>query len=68
VPVARIHAGALRIGEPEATVTHPQGSAPLACTLSAGSYQERGTWIAQLNRDGLREPFPLQDADADPGA
>ena len=27
---------------------------PIACTLQAGSYQERLAWIAALARDGLR--------------
>jgi hypothetical protein len=30
-----------------------RGGAPIACTLQAGSYQERLTWLAQLARDGL---------------
>jgi hypothetical protein len=29
-------------------------NAPIACTLSGGTYHERLAWIAQLNRDGLR--------------
>jgi hypothetical protein len=28
--------------------------APIACTLAGHDYHERLTWIAQLNRDGLR--------------
>jgi hypothetical protein len=28
---------------------------PIACTLQAGSYQERLEWIAALARDGLRD-------------
>jgi hypothetical protein len=27
---------------------------PIACTLTAGTYQQRLDWIAQLTRDGLR--------------
>ena len=27
---------------------------PIACTLEAGSYQERLAWITELARDGLR--------------
>jgi hypothetical protein len=28
---------------------------PIACTLGAGPYQERLTWIAELNRSSLRD-------------
>lgn len=31
-----------------------QQDVPIACTLSGGDYDERLTWIAHLNRDGLR--------------
>lgn len=29
-------------------------TAPIACTLAAGAYQERVAWIAKLNRSALR--------------
>lgn len=29
-------------------------STPIACTLGSGGFQERVTWIADLNRDALR--------------
>ena len=33
---------------------HESPSAPIACTLGAGAYQERLAWIAELNRSALR--------------
>lgn len=30
-----------------------RGEAPIACTLQAGDYKERLTWLAELARDGL---------------
>ena len=35
-------------------MTEPRPDVPIACTLTAGSYQQRSEWIAALMRDGLR--------------